>query len=68
MNIQIGKVGKDDLFLKMDTFKKHMVCLGSSGSGKTISCKVICEEMIRKGIPVIAIDPQGDIASLVRPW
>jgi len=29
-----------------------------------VACKVICEEFIRAGIPVIAVDPQGDIASM----
>ena len=50
--------------LPMDAMRRHMLALGSSGSGKTVLCKVIVEEMIRKGLPVIAIDPQGDLASL----
>jgi hypothetical protein len=43
---------------------RHAIALGSSGSGKTVFCKVVVEEAIRRGIPVIAIDPQGDLASL----
>jgi hypothetical protein len=43
---------------------RHAIALGSSGSGKTVFCKVIVEEAIRRGVPVIAIDPQGDLASL----
>ncbi|MEI6413819.1 MAG: helicase HerA-like domain-containing protein [Pseudomonadota bacterium] len=46
---------------------KHLACLGASGSGKTVAAKVICEECIRLGIPVIAVDPQGDLASLALP-
>ena len=46
---------------------RHVACLGSSGSGKTVACKVVCEEAIRAGIPVIAVDPQGDIASFACP-
>lgn len=64
MKIKLGRVKDEELSLKVQTLKRHMVCLGASGSGKTVSCKVVCEEMIRQGIPVIAIDPQGDIASL----
>ena len=48
----------------MEALKRHMVALGSSGSGKTVLCKVIVEEVVRKGLPVIAVDPQGDLASL----
>src|ERR1044071_2577991 len=43
---------------------RHAIALGSSGSGKTVFCKVVVEEAVRRGIPVIAIDPQGDLASL----
>src|SRR5262245_11714635 len=43
---------------------RHAIALGSSGSGKTVFCKVVVEEAVRRGVPVIAIDPQGDLASL----
>ena len=38
--------------------------LGASGSGKTVQCKTIIEEAILNDIPVIAIDPKGDISAL----
>ena len=40
------------------------MALGSSGSGKTVLCKIVVEEAVRCGIPVICIDPQGDLCSL----
>jgi hypothetical protein len=43
---------------------RHMMALGSSGSGKTVLAKVVVEEMTRLGLPAICIDPQGDICSL----
>ncbi len=43
---------------------RHAVSLGASGSGKTVAMKALCEEAARAGIPVIALDPQGDLASL----
>src|SRR5574338_69945 len=43
---------------------RHAIALGSSGSGKTVFCKVVVEEVVRRGVPVIAIDPQGDLAAL----
>jgi hypothetical protein len=43
---------------------RHVMALGSSGAGKTVACKAIVEECIRKGIPAICVDPQGDLASL----
>jgi hypothetical protein len=43
-----------------------MGIFGSSGSGKTVLAKVIIEEASQLGVPIIAIDPQGDIASLAK--
>ncbi|OLS13227.1 MAG: hypothetical protein RBG13Loki_3138 [Promethearchaeota archaeon CR_4] len=42
----------------------HAVVLGASGSGKTVQCKTIIEEAILNDIPVIAVDPKGDISAL----
>jgi hypothetical protein len=52
------------LLLPVRALLRHVIALGSSGSGKTVFCKVVVEEAVRHGIPVIAIDPQGDLASL----
>lgn len=47
--------------------EKHFVCLGSTGSGKTVLSKILIEEAALQGIPSIVIDPQGDLASLGVP-
>lgn len=57
-------IERPELRLKADTLLRHMMALGSSGSGKTVLCKVVIEEMIRHGLPAICIDPQGDLCSL----
>jgi hypothetical protein len=46
---------------------RHVMALGSSGSGKTVFCKVLVEEAVLAGVPVIAVDPQGDLCSLALP-
>lgn len=43
----------------------HGVCVGMTGSGKTGLCLDILEEAAIDGIPVIAIDPKGDIGNLL---
>ncbi len=43
----------------------HAVCLGMTGSGKTGLCTVLLEEAIIDGIPLIIIDPKGDIPNLL---
>ncbi|HMY54850.1 MAG TPA: DUF853 family protein, partial [Candidatus Obscuribacter sp.] len=39
----------------------HAVCIGMTGSGKTGLCLTLLEEAAMDGIPVIAIDPKGDL-------
>lgn len=57
----------------------HAVCAGMTGSGKTGLCLSILEEAAIDGVPVIAIDPKGDVGNLLltfprlkpedfRPW
>ncbi len=43
----------------------HAVCVGMTGSGKTGLCIGLVEEAAIDGIPVIAIDPKGDLANLL---
>ena len=60
----LGTGESGDIKMSLKTLQRHFGCFGSSGSGKTVMSKVLVEELARKGIPVIAFDPQGDIASL----
>ncbi|MBZ0136435.1 MAG: DUF853 family protein [Planctomycetes bacterium] len=53
-----------EIELQAGSMLRHMMALGSSGSGKTVLCKAVVEEMVRNGIPAICIDPQGDLCSL----
>jgi len=50
--------------LPVTVFHRHLVALGSSGSGKTVLCKCVMEEAVRNEIPLVMVDPQGDISSL----
>ncbi len=43
----------------------HGVCVGMTGSGKTGLCLALLEEAAIDGVPVIAIDPKGDLANLL---
>jgi hypothetical protein len=43
----------------------HAVCVGMTGSGKTGLGITVIEEAAIDGIPVLAIDPKGDLANLL---
>ncbi len=57
-------VNESPVELPVKAFHRHLMALGASGSGKTVLCKCVMEEAVRNDIPVIIVDPQGDIASL----
>ncbi|WP_050024407.1 DUF87 domain-containing protein [Verrucomicrobium sp. BvORR034] len=57
---------EDDLVLyDSKDLVTHGVVLGMTGSGKTGLCLAVLEEAAMDGIPIIAIDPKGDIANFL---
>jgi hypothetical protein len=50
--------------LPVEALHRHLMAIGASGSGKTVLCKCMMEEAVRHNIPVVIVDPQGDISSL----
>lgn len=54
----------DRVELDPDQFTTHGVLLGMTGSGKTGLALDLLEEMVEAGIPIIAIDPKGDLPNL----
>ena len=62
-----------------DQLTTHGVIVGMTGSGKTGLGVIVIEEALRSGLPVLAIDPKGDLTNLCltfpdlaasdfRPW
>ncbi|MDH4213906.1 MAG: DUF853 family protein [Candidatus Thorarchaeota archaeon] len=62
-----GKPTSDKFEISVDLLRRHGGVFGSTGSGKTVLSKCILEEAAMQGIPILAFDPQGDIASLMLP-
>jgi hypothetical protein len=52
------------LALDPDDLMTHGLIVGMTGSGKTALGIVMIEELLKQGIPVLAIDPKGDIGNL----
>lgn len=62
-----GTVTDESVYLDADMLCRHLGVFGTTGSGKTVFCKAVLEEAARSQVPVIALDPQGDLASLALP-
>src|SRR5262245_43214793 len=43
----------------------HALCVGMTGSGKSGLCIALIEEAAIDGVPVIVIDPKGDLTNLL---
>lgn len=57
---------KDDLLMyDAKDLCTHAMCVGMTGSGKTGLCLALLEEAAIDGIPVICVDPKGDLANLM---
>lgn len=56
---------KDLVLYNSKDLTTHGICLGMTGSGKTGLCTVILEEAIIDKIPVIIVDPKGDMSNLL---
>jgi len=62
--VYLGKEGNKKFFYELNSLTRHAAILGTTGSGKTVMGKAIIEEALARGIPVVAIDPKGDLGGL----
>ena len=61
----LGRSGETPLLYQSRHLTTHGVCVGMTGSGKTGLCVSLIEEAAIDGIPVLAIDPKGDLPNLM---
>jgi hypothetical protein len=64
-DLKKGEVTDDPVFYKARHLTTHGVILGMTGSGKTGLGIVLLEEILLQGLPVLILDPKGDIANLL---
>ena len=59
--ILIGKSENKELSILLDKANRHGLITGASGSGKTITLKVMAESFSDAGVPVFMADVKGDL-------
>ena len=47
-----------------EILNKHLAILAMTGSGKTYACSVILEELMKKGYPLLIVDPHADYLNI----
>jgi hypothetical protein len=78
-DLATGKTLDEPVLYDSRDLVTHAVCIGMTGSGKTGLCLGLIEEAAIDGVPVMAIDPKGDLGNLLltfprlsreefRPW
>ena len=61
--ILIGKSENKELSILLDKANRHGLITGASGSGKTITLKVMAESFSDAGVPVFLADVKGDLGA-----
>jgi hypothetical protein len=66
-----------EVLLDPAALTRHAVCFGATGSGKTGLCVGLLESLALARVPVLALDPKGDLTNIalvfdspeaMRPW
>ena len=63
--LYIGK-GKDKFTISSDKLNQHGIIAGATGSGKTVTVKVLIEELSKIGVPTFVSDVKGDLTNLCK--
>ena len=64
-DLTTGEMTSDLLMYDAKDLCTHAMCVGMTGSGKTGLCISLLEEAALDSIPIICVDPKGDLANLL---
>jgi len=65
--LTVAKHGATDLLLLPALANRHGLVAGATGTGKTVTLRVLAEGFSRIGVPVLLQDVKGDLSGLARP-
>jgi len=59
--------GETEIFIEPSMANRHGLITGSTGTGKTVTLRVLIEQFSSMGVPVFLPDIKGDLSGLCRP-
>jgi hypothetical protein len=59
--------GKDEIIMHTKMANRHGLIAGATGTGKTVSLRVMAELFSQIGVPVFMADVKGDLSGLAQP-
>ena len=65
--IYLGLAGERRVNMALGMANRHGLIAGASGTGKTITMKVLAESFSDAGVPVFLCDVKGDVSGLAEP-
>lgn len=65
-NIKIAKAADHNIYLNLPMANRHGLIAGATGTGKTVTLKVMAEQFSKAGVPVFLADIKGDLASIAE--
>ncbi len=65
--IYLGRAGTASVALDPAMLNRHGLIAGATGTGKTVTLRVIVEALSALGVPSVVADVKGDLAGLARP-
>lgn len=65
--ILVGVSGDEKVYLYPKMANRHGMIAGATGTGKTITLKVLAESFSDCGVPVFLADVKGDLAAMCQP-
>lgn len=64
--ILVGMSGEEKVYIYPKMANRHGMIAGATGSGKTVTLKVLAESFSDLGVPVFLADVKGDLAGMCR--
>ena len=65
--IWVGTAGNAPVYLLPSMANRHGLIAGATGTGKTVSLKVLAEGFSEMGVPVFLSDIKSDLSGMIRP-